>query len=275
MTNRKRKSVPLLLDEAKSIISKFLEQTIKDCLSPSLRFSPSALERSYHQTAINFISGEIAIWWDDKYKSAENLFEIAGMDLSYIQDLIEVELIQRMKEYLEKKMTNNNKLIKKKRREIRAYLLSKNNKWIEEMSLLCINKGIIPLIPKRKESEIDPEYIDEIELISYREIQRDYINANMGTLFNADLIFLHWQDNFTDNEIAEVSYEAGYGYSRYIPIYLISSINNKLTEIPLQILAYITKRCFTGEEVLEMVERRLGRGKLIGLRNINSPSNHQ
>jgi len=75
------------IDECKHIISKMLEQTIRDYLS--LEFASAPIEKYYYDTAEAFLfEDEYRVDWGGDHKSLQDFLDIINIDVDWFRERV-------------------------------------------------------------------------------------------------------------------------------------------------------------------------------------------
>jgi len=239
------------IDESKYIISRFIEQCVKDVLNQSFRFSPLQSEREYYETARDFLYGHTAIDWGGKYYNIIDFIGLMKIDYNYFRDFIEKEEKIKEKDYLKKIST-------KKGNEIRALFISASTTpYLWKRSLMYKLQDINIKYYEHKQMP-DDEILEDINEQfgenEYRNAIRKTFDQNTGLIDNSDLVIVKWKSGEKQSNII---HELSHAYSRFIPIYTITLTS--VMKIPKNLFAYTNNIFPSVEKLIEYLERKTGK----------------
>lgn len=247
------KDYPIYVDEAKAIIIKFIEQSLKDLMNQSFRFSHLDSEREYYETARDFLYGYIAIDWGGQWYNITDWISLLRIDPDYFQDFIRKEEKKKEQEYLQK-------IGRKKRNEVRALFVSATRKtpflWKKNLGGKLGEIGIKFYEHKQFPDE---EVLDDIcrrpdGWNEYRNVIRKIFDHNTGLISNSDFLILRWKSG---DKLQNISHEISYAYSKLIPIYTISLAQT--IKIPRNIFG-MSNRIFSDvDSFLEFLKGKIGK----------------
>jgi hypothetical protein len=239
----------LYLDEARSLISRFLEQTVKDYLNAALRFSPLQSEREYYETARDFLHMHTAILWGDTYFSIVDMLAILNIDYKYM-----IESLKRIEK--DRTLEYTNKILRKDRTEVRALFTEgkpSSPSWKRLLSKKLKKIGI-----KYSESRRWPdEEISEIRKENVREYKntvRKIIDVNVGLVNNSDMIILRWKK---DDNISDIVHEISHAYVRLVPIFIITSLS--IAKVPRLLFAYCNNMFDSQDQLMRTLQEKVGK----------------
>lgn len=243
---------PLFLDEALDIVSKFLRQTIRDYISPNLRFSRLKAEREYWETAESFLLEEIAIDWGGSYLTVSAMFEMVGVQWTWLSQHIIDHANKKAIKYLQKESQ------KKQNMTTVFYISTKTGeaKFRIEFKKL----GIIPVFAAQTNSYEDID-ISEIsnnldDLYHERHLVRRKIDRNLQLLNKAQVVIVIWSAGTNDLQVLT---EVSLAYQLHLPIYIFLAEDGP--PVPKYILMYSKEPYTNIEDFFNALRETVGTGR--------------
>lgn len=260
-------------DEALEILGKFLKQTVRDYLTPALRFSRLTAERQYWETARRFIKGEIAVQWGDEneFITFEDAIAILNINNDWLGPHLDLERISREIDYIHKG--------RKKRKDLMAVVVYINcsegmkqamRPKLKKLGLLPIFSSPPPVedqaeqpdLPQQEPTDINVtelEKLDEKETEAFlddREEIRKRTDRNMLLINKSDLAIFVWDQGVNELQLLT---EIALCYQTYTPVILLAQKDGPPLEK--EMLAYVSQVRFTLEDTLETIRMMVGSGR--------------